>query len=153
MASSNTIDHTTLQRLVEAGAVRGAQVIGQPGGWMVMVRYGMMERPLASSKSKQVRLFRQFDTLVTYLRDIGIAKYDVDATHFDRDSLTARRNPSATARMRRAHASLRHDAWFREQVKGAVAEADGDVAWVDLDTANAEWKQDRIELESAGGRA
>ena len=30
--SENTIDHLTLERLVEAGAVREANVVGQPGG-------------------------------------------------------------------------------------------------------------------------
>jgi hypothetical protein len=47
-----TIDHTTLTRLVEAGAVRGADVIGQPGGWGVVVKYGMTERALAVRRGR-----------------------------------------------------------------------------------------------------
>ena len=43
--TANTIDHATLERLVEAGAVRGASVIGQPGGWGVVVQYGMTGSP------------------------------------------------------------------------------------------------------------
>jgi hypothetical protein len=29
--TADTIDHATLERLVEAGAVRGANIVGQPG--------------------------------------------------------------------------------------------------------------------------
>ena len=36
--TTDTIDHVTLQHLVEAGAVRGAEVIGQPGGWGIIVK-------------------------------------------------------------------------------------------------------------------
>ena len=46
--AAETIDHGTLSRLVEAGAVRGAHIVGQSGGWVVLVKYGMTERPLAA---------------------------------------------------------------------------------------------------------
>ncbi len=65
---AETIDHGTLSHLVEAGVVRGAHIVGQPGGWAVMVRYGMHERPLAAQRSRNVRLFRKFETLVSYLK-------------------------------------------------------------------------------------
>ncbi|WP_294253514.1 hypothetical protein [Propionivibrio sp.] len=76
---AETIDHGTLSRLVEAGAVRGAHIVGQSGGWAVLVKYGMTERPLAVQRSRQVRLFKKFETLVGYLGEIGIARFDVDA--------------------------------------------------------------------------
>ena len=90
---TETIDHGTLSRLVEAGAIRGAHIVGQPGGWAVMVRYGMHERPLAAQRSRNVRLFRRFETLVSYLKGVGIARYDVDAANFDPDTLHATRRP------------------------------------------------------------
>ena len=37
--TTETIDHGTLARLVEAGAVRGAHIIGQKGGWAVSGNY------------------------------------------------------------------------------------------------------------------
>ena len=40
----DTIDRATLARLVEAGAVRGADAIGCAEGWGVVVRYGMTQR-------------------------------------------------------------------------------------------------------------
>ena len=41
--TTETIDHGTLSRLVEAGAIRAAHVIGQAGGWALSVKYGMAE--------------------------------------------------------------------------------------------------------------
>jgi hypothetical protein len=46
----DTIDHTTLIHLVEAGAVCGTDVIGQPGGRGVVVKYGMTEKALAARR-------------------------------------------------------------------------------------------------------
>jgi hypothetical protein len=80
--TANTIDHVTLEHLVEAGAVRGANIVGQPGGWGVVIQYGMTERALAAKRGA-VRIFRKFETLVGYLKGIGIASYQVDASHFD----------------------------------------------------------------------
>lgn len=68
--TAETIDHTTLSRLVEAGAVRGAHVVGQAGGWAVTVKYGMAERSLAAQRSRQVRLFKRMETLVSYLKAV-----------------------------------------------------------------------------------
>jgi len=39
-----TINHATLEQLIDAGAVRGATVVGVHGGWGVLGRYGMTER-------------------------------------------------------------------------------------------------------------
>jgi hypothetical protein len=48
--TADTIDHTTLARLVEAGAVRSADVIGHGSGWSVVVKYGTTERALAARR-------------------------------------------------------------------------------------------------------
>ena len=81
--ATETIDHGTLSRLVEAGVVKGAHIVGQSGGWAVVVKYGLTERPLAAQRTRQVRLFRRFETLVSYLKDMGIARYEVDAAGFE----------------------------------------------------------------------
>lgn len=66
--TTETIDHTTFTKLAEAGAVRSAHIVGQPGGWGILVKYGMTERALAAQRSQQVRIFRKFETLVGYLK-------------------------------------------------------------------------------------
>ncbi len=124
MATLQTIDHTTLSKLVEAGAVRAASVVGQSTGWGVLVRYGMIERPLAARRGG-VRTFRKLDTVMDYLKNLGIPRFDVDAANFDAQAMKATRaRPDSSATMKRIHEAGAHDAWFREQVKIGVAELD-----------------------------
>lgn len=77
-----TITHPTLVQLVASGAVRVVVAVGQPNGWTLLVRYGLAERALAAQRSKQVRVFRKLDTLVSYLQEIGVRRFEVDATGF-----------------------------------------------------------------------
>ncbi|BEM75778.1 hypothetical protein SME36J_52010 (plasmid) [Serratia marcescens] len=125
--SAETIDHTTLSRLVEAGAVRGAHIVGQPGGWAIMVRYGMLERPLAAQRSRNVRLFRRFETLVSYLKDIGIARFDVDSSNYTPDAINTARRPDRAEALKRAHEAAVYDVWFREQVQTSIDDPRPDI--------------------------
>ena len=117
---AETIDHGTLSRLVEAGAVRGAHIVGQSGGWAVLVKYGMTERPLAAQRSRQVRLFKKFETLVGYLKGIGIARFDVDAENYDATTSTTSRRPDRAEALKHAHQAAAYDTWFREQVQASI---------------------------------
>jgi hypothetical protein len=136
---AETIDHNTLARLVEAHAVRGAHVIGRPGGWGVIVRYGSTERPLAATRSREVRLFKKLETLVGYLKGVGISRFDVDAENFDPHTVTTYSRPDASESLKRAHAAAAHDKWFREQVAQGIKEADDPATqWVSNETVKAE---------------
>jgi len=124
----DTIDHVTLQHLVEAGAVRGAEVVGQPGGWGVVIKYGMMERTLAARRGA-VRIFSRFETLVNYLKGLGISQFNVNASNYDPAEKRVR--PDAAERMKRTFDAAEHDKWFREQVEEALLEADKpDAVWI-----------------------
>jgi len=138
MAAPKPIDHTTLANLVEAGAVRGAQIIGQKGGWAILVKYGMLERPLAAQRSGKVRVFKRLESLTTYLRGIGIARFEVDATDYDPTALRTTR-PDRAAAMRRTHEAVQHDAWFRKEVEQSLREADDpNTVWVSNADAKAQ---------------
>ena len=115
--TAETIDHNTLSCLVEAGAVRAAHVVGQLGGWGVVVKYGMTERPLAASRSREVRLFKKLETVVSYLKEIGISRFDVDAANYDAAQLKTYSRPDRAEAMRQAHEAAAHDKWFRAQVQ------------------------------------
>lgn len=118
--TSHTIDHMTLERLVEAGAVHGASIVGQPGGWSVIIKYGMTERALAAKRGA-VRVFRKFETLVGYLKDIGIACYQVDASKFDPVAVnTERKRVDASERMKDAHEAASYKGWLTQQVQEAL---------------------------------
>ena len=82
MTTATTIDHATLEHLSEAGAVRGACVVGQSGGWSVVIQYGTTERTLAAKRGA-VRIFRKFETLASYLKTVGIQEFKTDTRQFD----------------------------------------------------------------------
>ena len=137
--TTDIIDHNTLARLLEAHAVSSAHVIGQPGGWGVVVKCGKTEHPLAATRSREVRVFKKLETLVGYLKDIGISRFDVDAANFDSRTVTTYSRPDASAALKRAHAAAAHDKWFREQVAQAIKEADDPATqWVSNETVKAE---------------
>lgn len=140
-----TIDHGTLAQLVEAGALRGAHVVGQPGGWSLRVEYGAAERALAAQRSRQVRVFRRMETLVSYLKDVGIERFDVDAADYEAEGGKSR--PDRAEAMRRTHEAAAHDKWFREQVEAAVTEADDPNAeWVPHEIVKQDMARQRAEL-------
>ena len=116
--TTETIDHTTLTKLAEAGVVRSARVVGQQGGWAILVKYGKTERTLAAQRSQQLRIFRKLETLVEYLKGIGIARFDVDAVNFDPG--TAIKRPDRAAAMKDAHAAAAYTKWLKAEVQEAM---------------------------------
>jgi hypothetical protein len=113
-----TIDNISLVHLVKAGAVQGTVAVGQGNGWAVNIRYGSDERPLATKDSK-VRHFRHLETLVAYLKKIGINNFEVKAENYDPDVRTVQR-PDTAAAMKRAHEAAAYDKWFRAQVQKGI---------------------------------
>lgn len=151
--SAETIDHNTLSRLVEAGAVRGAHVIGQMGGWGVMIKYGMLERPLSATRSKKIRTFKKLETLVAYLKEIGISRFDVDATQYDPATVQTYTRPDRAEAMRKAHEAVEHDKWFREQVELGLKEADDpNAVWVPHEEVVADMQRQRESLLARSGK-
>jgi hypothetical protein len=144
--SPQTIDHAALSTLIETGVVRAAQIVGQPGGWGVVFQYGMTQRTLAAKRGA-VRIFRRFETLAAYLRDLGIVKYQVDASHYDPMALQpTRHRTDASARMKHAHEAAPYDKWLNEKVGASLAGlANGKNAIL----PTKEWKQLRDQKRRA----
>lgn len=133
--SSDTIDHVTLQHLVEAGVVKGADVVGQPGGWGIVIKYGVTERALAARRGA-IRIFSRFETLVNYLRSIGISQFNVNAINYD--PADKRSRPDSSERMKRTFDAADYDKWFREQVEKGIQQAnDPDTVWVSHEEVQA----------------
>jgi len=151
--SAETIDHNTLSRLVEAGAVRGAHVVGDVGGWGVMIKYGMLERALAATRSKEIRKFKKLETLVAYLKEVGINKFDIDATQYDPATVQTYKRVDRADAMRQAHEAVKHDKWFRQQVAQALQEAnDPATVWIPHDVAKADMQRQRESLLARIGK-
>lgn len=154
MLTSETIDQATLVNLVQAGAVHEANVIGQPGGWEVVVRYGKVRRALAIKRG-DVRIFRKLDTLDSFLRGIGLPQYQVDSREFDVQAFKATRtNLAASQRLKRAHNAAAYDKWFSAEIDQAIKEADDPATkWVSNEDAKAGWAKSRAKLVKLAGSA
>jgi hypothetical protein len=144
--TTGTIDHATLSTLVEAGTVRNAHVVGHPEGWSVEVRFGQNQRTLIAQRGRHTRLFRRLDTLVSYLKEVGIAEFDVDASAYQPDAGKATRPDRAEA-MRKAHEAAAYDAWFREEIQKAIEEADDpNTVWVSHEEVEEDMERQKADL-------
>lgn len=123
MAAKNTIDTAIAKRMVEANAMSvRASIIGQPGGWSVMLKIGMTEKALGAQRTDTPRLWRSLDRCVDYLKkELHIAKFDrLDATqYFDLPAANSVRNDAAE-RMRHAHQAAAYDKWLRAEIQEAI---------------------------------
>ena len=123
--SASTIDHHTLSKLVDAGAIRGVHIIGQGRGWAVLVKYGMKKHPLVAPRSGDVRLFSRIETLVAYLRGIGITRFEVDASNYDPTSTPRKARPDRSEALKRAHAAAGRIKAFDPVLHGGESPAPG----------------------------
>ena len=71
----------TLRELVIGGFVTSATVVGQRGGYGVSIRQGTTESFLSTSRG-EARLFT-LETAARFLRQIGIARFEVDASNYE----------------------------------------------------------------------
>lgn len=147
--NSHTIDTAMAKRMAQASAICGASIIGQPGGWSVVLKLEGQEKPLGAQRSDKPRVWRSLDRCVDYLKkELHIARFELlDATHFSSVALMGKSRQDASERLRYAHEAAAHDKWFREQVEIGLAEADDPAAdWVTNEEANASWARKRAEL-------
>ena len=114
------IDHGTLSQLAQAGVISGTQIVAQEGSWFVRVRLGDQERLLTSQRSRKLRLFRRMETLVAYLKSLGITRFDVDASAFEADAPVENSRPDRAQAMKKIHEAAAYEQWFREQVQQAM---------------------------------
>ena len=141
------IDGKAVQSLVEAHAIRGATVLGQRGGWAVLVRYGALERAVAAQRAKTPRLWRNLTTAAAFVRDeLGLARFEVDAQAHEPDPL-ARRRPDQAERLRQQRQAAEHDAWFRGEVQKTLDRIDaGEIGLIDEDAWSKRSAAKRAEL-------
>lgn len=147
--AQHTIDTAMARRMVEASAIRGASIVGQPGGWSVLLKVGMTEKPLGTQRTDKPRTWRSLDTCMDYLRtELRIVRVDgIDASQYSVEGVHLRRRQDSAARLKAAHEAAAHDRWFREQVEIGLREADDPATeWVSDDEARAGWAAKRAQL-------
>jgi hypothetical protein len=123
-------------------------VLGQPGGWAVLVRYGTLERAVAAQRGRTPRLWRTLPAAAAFVKDeLGLARFEVDAANYTPDP--SRRRPDQAERLRQAHQAAEHDAWFRGEVQKTLdGIAAGTVGFISNDEHQSRWKRKRAELQA-----
>ena len=135
--STHTIDTAMARRMVEASAIRGASIIGLPGGWSVMLKMGMTEKPLGTQRTDKPRMWRSLDTCMDYImHELHIAKVDLldGSNHSAGDVTRPIRRADASVRMKRAHEAAAYDKWLRAQVQESIDDPRPDVPHEDVMT-------------------
>jgi hypothetical protein len=122
MTAKTTIDTAIAKRMVEAQAIRTASIIGQPGGWSVMLKVGMLEKALGAQRTDTPRLWKSLDRCVDYLRnELHIARFDMlDATGFSPAAITGSTKNKAAERMREAHQAAAYTQWLKAEIQEAI---------------------------------
>ena len=139
--ADEAIDHRTLAKLVESGAVRAARVISREGGWGVIVTCGKTARPLVAQRGK-VRLFAKLETVAVYLRGLGIPHFDVDVVDYDPER-ARRARPDRAKALKHAHKAAAYDKWFRGQVQVALDDPRPSMPNAEV---SARWAKQRARL-------
>ena len=118
--TTETIDHSTLARLIENGSVSSTNIVAQPGGWSIQIQQGSRQCSLAAQRSGQVRLFKRLETLVSYLQGLGISRFSVDASSYDPLQLKTYARPDRSEALKQAHDAAAYEEWFKQQVQISI---------------------------------
>jgi hypothetical protein len=96
MDLTTIIKEPVLRELVQASEAVTARIVGKGNGFAVMARFGSSEKTLVTSRG-QVRLFASLDTVGSFVRDVGISRFEVDMDHYEPGRLRGARPDRAAA--------------------------------------------------------
>lgn len=150
---SKTIDTPNARRLVEAAAIRGAVIIGHPGGWSILLKIGMTETPLGTQRTDKPRTWSSLDTCMQYLRDeLNIVRVDgVDASNYSAATVFRKRRADAAERMKAAHEAAAYQEWLTREVQDAIDDPAPNIPHADVMTsAQAVINKARKSRDGAG---
>lgn len=121
--SHTTIDTAVARRMVEVSAVHGVVIVGQEGGWGVMLKIGMTEKPLGTQRTDKLRTWSSLDACMAYLRDeLKIVRVDgVDASNYSAAPIHKCRRQDTPERSKAAHKAAAYNAWFKTKVDASLA--------------------------------
>ena len=91
---TSPISITTLSALASAGVLRTVQLVGQVGGYTVMVRVGQVEKQLTDQRGEP-RVFASLDTAAAQLLALGVTVFEVLPANYVRAPKVYRRGRPA----------------------------------------------------------
>lgn len=118
--TAETIDHSTLVRLLDTGSVETTRIVAMPGGWSVQIRHRDQDYSLTAQRSRQTRLFKRLETVVSYLQELGITHFDVDASDYDPLQVKTYSRPDRAEALKQAHDAAAYEEWFKRQVQLSI---------------------------------
>ena len=114
------------------GALHGAAIVGQPGGWSVALRLAAGQAVLSVKQTDIPLLWHSLDSCVEFL--VG----ELKLVRIDGLDISAYQAKGRDAE---------YDNWFRQQVEQALAEADDPATvWISHEDAKGSWAEKRAEL-------
>lgn len=81
MEPSQTIREPLLRELVQASAVGRATIRGDGTGFAVVATVGGQDKVLETVRGEK-RLFASLDTAASFVRDIGLPRFEVDMAEY-----------------------------------------------------------------------
>jgi hypothetical protein len=81
MKDSSLIKANLVRELIEATGDVHATAVGGQGGFALLFRFNDTEKMLVNSRG-QVRFFASLTTAGTFIRQIGVPKFEVDMTEY-----------------------------------------------------------------------
>lgn len=122
MISRHTIDTAMAKHMVEAETIRTAGIIGQPGGWSVMLKIGIIEKTLGAQRTDKPRIWKSLDRCVDYLKtELHITRFDMlDATNHSDIPMEGATKNNAADRMREAHQASAYSKWLKAEIQEAI---------------------------------
>lgn len=83
MSRTGTIATATLRELASTGAIANVRLVGEADGFALLVRCGLTEKALLAKRG-HVRHFKSLESAVSFVRDLGLARVEVDLTRWER---------------------------------------------------------------------
>ena len=151
MTGKNTLDTAIVKRMVEAQAIRTASIIGQPGGWSILLKIGMTEKPLGAQRTDKPRLWKSLDRCVDYMKsELHIARFDMlDATQHSDIPMAGSDKNNAAERMREAHQAAAYTKWLKVEIQEAIDDPRPSIAHEEV-MRNVRAKIARMKTEKNG---
>jgi hypothetical protein len=85
------IDEQHAKDLVADGALTGATILGQPGGWVIAIHCGAVGWVIAATSTHEPRLWTDLDVAAIYVGEVLCLKeFCVDTAEKARDAVTGR---------------------------------------------------------------
>lgn len=91
-----TIREPVLRELIQASSGVSATIFGRECGFALVVHIGSVERVLATSRGG-TRLFASLDTACSFVKELGLERFEVDMTEYQPGRLRGARPDRAEA--------------------------------------------------------